>query len=117
MGPQHKNKYSCEGLGLACSLTFYYIENTVNTNSALASFIYSLEKLQHSGKMYKMWSSIWESNTIYRTSNLLNSIQTSSSVVGSSQIGIRSKFVQFDSKICDLIDSKGQQIFEKLDEH
>ena len=34
-----------------------------------------------------------------------------------SQIGIRSKFVQFDSKICDSIDSKGQKIFEKFDEN
>ena len=34
-----------------------------------------------------------------------------------SQIGIRSKFVLFDSKICDSIDSKGQKIFEKFDEN
>ena len=33
------------------------------------------------------------------------------------QIRIRSKFVRFDSKICDLIDSKGQIIFEKFDKN
>ena len=40
-------------------------------------------------------------------------------VVGSnqgwSQTGIRSKFVRFDSKICDSIDSKRQKKFEKFD--
>ena len=30
---------------------------------------------------------------------------------------IASKFVRFDSKICDSIDSKGQKIFKKLDEN
>ena len=36
---------------------------------------------------------------------------------GGCQIGIHSKFVQFDSKICDSIDSKGQKIFKKFDEN
>ena len=34
---------------------------------------------------------------------------------GWSQIGIRSKFVRFDSKIDDSIDSKRQKKFEKFD--
>ena len=37
--------------------------------------------------------------------------------LGWSQIGIRSKFIRFDSKICDSIDSKGQNIFEKFNEN
>ena len=34
-----------------------------------------------------------------------------------SQIGIRSQFVPFDSKICDLIDSREQKIFKKFDKN
>ena len=30
---------------------------------------------------------------------------------------VKSKFVRFDSKICDLINSKGQKMFEKFDEN
>ena len=36
---------------------------------------------------------------------------------GWSQIGIHSKFVRFDWKICDSIYSKGQKIFVKFDEN
>ena len=36
---------------------------------------------------------------------------------GWSQNRVHSKFVQFDSKICDSIDSKGQKILEKFDEN
>ena len=34
-----------------------------------------------------------------------------------SQIGIRSQFVPFDLKICDLIDSREQKIFKKFDKN
>ena len=41
--------------------------------------------------------------------------------VGESRGGVklenRLKFVRFDSKICDAIDSKGQKIFEKFDKN
>ena len=37
--------------------------------------------------------------------------------MGWSQIGICSKFVQFDSKICDSIDSQEQKTFEKFNEN
>ena len=42
---------------------------------------------------------------------------TKNSYQGWSQIGIHSKFVHFNSKICVLIDSKGQKIYEKFDEN
>ena len=48
----------------------------------------------------------------YSKASALKSLEN---VRGRCQIGIHSKYVQFDSKICGSIDSKGQKRFEKFD--